>query len=266
MLPTLDTWLACFERRAANPPAIPADLDDHLSDEERERIAASIATFQLGEQSEGHTLLALARRHAALHHCPNLVRITECFIREEQRHAATLAAFMAAHDIPTRSRHWSDVVFRQLRRLMDFELAITVLISAELIGIQYYRALLRSSGSKRLRAICSHFMQDEALHVAYESELLLALRARRGRRLRPVVTRLHAAFHVATAIVVWCGHRSVLRAAGHTAWGFLATCAQHYALYLMPAPAGTSDYRSLSSGKNPPKVGRNGQVPFVDIM
>jgi hypothetical protein len=79
-----------------------------------------------------------------------------------------------------------------------------VLITAELIGIQYCRALLRSSESKRLRAICPLFLQDEALHVPYESALLLALRVRRG----------HA-----------------LRAAGHTAWGVLVTCGRHYALY-----------------------------------
>ncbi len=170
MLPTLNTWLACFERRAASPLAIPANLGDHLPEAERDRIAPSIATFQLGEQSEGRTLLALARRHAA-----------------------TLAEYMAAHGIPRRTRYWSDVVFRQLRRLIGFELAITVQITAQLIGIQYYRAL----------------------------------RARRGRTLRGVVTRMHDAFHIATAPVVWCGHRRVL--------------------YLEPARGGTAVVRSTAS-------------------
>jgi hypothetical protein len=87
-----------------------------------------------------------------------------------------------------------------------------------------------------LRAICSLFMQDEALHVAYESELLLALRARRRAPVRFALTVAHAAFHVATACVVWIEHRRVLREAGHTAFGFLQTCANHFALYFMPAP------------------------------
>jgi rubrerythrin len=260
MLPTLDTWLACFERRAANPPSIPPGLEDPLSPAERRRVARSIATFQLGEQSEGRTLLALARRHAARHDCPALVRITECFIREEQRHAATLAAWMTGHDIPLRRRDWSDGIFRRLRRLIGFELAITVLITAELVGIQYYRALLRSTESKRLRAICSLFMQDEALHVAYESELLLALRARRGRTSQLIVTLAHGAFHVAAALVVWHGHRRVLRAAGHTMSSFLTGCAGHYRLYLDPAqeakrggrPSFVGLYRqALGSGSDP---------------
>lgn len=232
MLPTVDGWLTCFERRAAHPPVLPAILEP-LSIEERHRIGRSIATFQLGEQSEGRTLLALARRYAAKHDCAKLIRITECFIREEQRHAATLRAFMEDNGIPLLQRNWTDGIFRILRRLVGFELAITVLITAELIGVQYYRALLNSTGSKRLRAICSLFMQDEALHVAYESELLLALRARRAAPLRAFTTLAHATFHLATALVVWHEHRSVLRFAGYTAAVFLRVCANHYALYFV---------------------------------
>lgn len=232
MLPTLDGWLTCFERRAANPPVLPAILEP-LSIEERNRIGRSIATFQLGEQSEGRTLLALARGYAAKHDCGKLIRITECFIREEQRHAATLRAFMEDNGIPLLQRNWTDGIFRILRRLVGFELAITVLITAELIGLQYYRALLNSTNSKRLRAICSLFMQDEALHVAYESELLLALRARGAAPLRTLKTLAHAIFHIATALVVWYEHRAVLRFAGYTAFVFLRTCANHYALYFV---------------------------------
>ncbi len=237
MLTNLDTWLACFERRASNPPELP-DLRNLslLSAAERDRIGRSLAIFQLGEQSGGHTLLALARRQAVRCGSPAFVRITECFVREEQRHAATLLEFMHANGIPRLENDWTDGVFRILRRVAGFELAVSVLVTAELIGLQFYRALLNTTGSKRLRAICSLFMQDEALHVAYESELLLALRARRSAPVRFAITLAHGAFHVATACVVWIEHRRVLREAGHTACGFLHTCANHFALYFVPAP------------------------------
>jgi hypothetical protein len=49
MLATLETWLACFERRAANPAELP-DLSElpPLAAAERERIGRSLAIFQLG--------------------------------------------------------------------------------------------------------------------------------------------------------------------------------------------------------------------------
>ncbi len=260
MLPTLDMWLACFERRAANPLRAPDSLEASLSAEERDRIARSIASFQLGEQSEGRHFLALARRHAAEHDCAQLPRITELFIREEQRHAATLATFMAANAIPLRRHDWSDRIFRRLRRLAGFELAITILVTAELVGIQYYRALLRSSKSQHLKAICSIFLQDEALHVTYECELLLALRARRGRVPGAAATRAHQAFHLVTALVAWCGHRRVLRAGGHTMRGFLVACARHYALYLDSPGSGLPSTRAVTRARDRPrlKAGRHG--------
>lgn len=252
MLPDLESWRTCFERRASNPPVIPPMPDDRLPPAERERIGRSLATFQLGEQSEGHTLRGLALRHAQEHGCPDLVPITECFIREEQRHAATLAEYMLAHGLPLRQREATDRVFRRLRRLAGFELAVSVLLTAELMGIQFYRALLRSTGSRRLRAICTTFLQDEALHVAYESELLLALRARRGRWLGGALAAAHLAFHVAAALVVWFAHRRVLRAAGHSAWEFPRTCASHYALYLWPPRTGPRIVAEAVARATPP--------------
>jgi rubrerythrin len=237
MLSTLSAWLTCFERRAANPLALPEGLNDRLSAQERARIARSIAVFQLGESSEGRTLRELARRTAARHDAPELVGITECFIREEQRHAALLGAFMGDNDIPLLQRSWTHAVFRVVRGIAGFELAITVLITAEMIGVQYYRTLLNSTRSKRLRALCSVLMQDEALHLAYESELLLAMRRRRSAPLSTLTTIVHGVFHAATALVVWCDHREVLRYAGHTPVSFLRTCLNHYALYfLTPRP------------------------------
>jgi rubrerythrin len=241
MLSTLSAWLTCFERRAANPLTLPESVNDRLNDRlsahERARLARSIAIFQLGESSEGRTLLELARRAADRHHAPELVGITECFIREEQRHAALLRSFMEDNGIPPLQRSWTQGVFRVLRRFAGFELAITVLITAEMIGVQYYRALLNSTRSKRLRALCSVLMQDEALHLAYESELLLSMRRGRAGALSTLTTILHGCFHAATALVVWYDHRQVLRYAGHTPVSFLRTCLTHYALYfLAPRP------------------------------
>jgi hypothetical protein len=236
MLTTLHAWLVCFERRAMKPAEMPDLACDTLSAYERNRIGRSLATFQLGEQSEGRTLLGLASRYAARHDCPALVRITECFIREERRHAAILRSFIEDNEIPCRERDWTDGIFRILRRLAGFELAITVLLTAEMIGVQYYRALMNSTSSRRLRAICSLFMQDEAFHVAYESELLLALRRRRVAPLRAVTTMAHGIFHALAALVVGFEHRGVLKVAGHSPLGFLRLCLRHYALYfLVPA-------------------------------
>ena len=230
-------WLSHFEYHAERPRGIPPTLADVLKPEERRLIASSIATFQLGEQSEGGTLVRAADRFARAEQIPSLVRIVELFIREEQRHAALLRCFMEDHQIPLKSHDWTDHVFRRLRRLAGFELYLYVLITAELIGNVYYRALERATGCQRLKVLCRTLVAEELVHVAFESQLLLALRAARPSRARMLLRSIHRAFFVGTAGVVWLTHRSLLRPSGYDGRTFLRLCLAQYDFYLEPVNA-----------------------------
>jgi hypothetical protein len=239
MLANLRVWLNHFEYHAEQPRGAPGGSLSALRPEERRLIGRSIATFQLGEQSDGTGLLRAAYRFAAARGDELLPRITELFIREEQRHARLLRQFMEEHGIRARCRHWSDAVFRRLRRLAGFELYLHVLITAELIGNVYYRALESVTGCQRLKVLCRTLIADELAHVGYESELILELRAQKPAALRTLVRLMHRALFCSAACAVWISHRAVLRRAGHTAAGFLRTCLAQYAFHLDP-PSGWS--------------------------
>src|SRR6185312_3032561 len=193
MLTNLRVWLNHFEYHAEQPRGASRDSLGALRPEERRLIARSIATFQLGEQSDGSGLLRAACRFAAAHGDELLPRITELFIREEQRHARLLREFMEEHGIRAKCRHWTDGVFRRLRRLAGFELYLHVLIAAELIGNVYYHALESVTGCQRLRVLCRTLISDELAHIGYESELILELRARKPAALRTLIRLLHRA-------------------------------------------------------------------------
>src|SRR5579871_2326333 len=141
MLPNLGIWRDHFEYHAQRSRRLPDGIPDVLEDAERELIAASIATFQLGEDSSGQHLLRAAYRFAERHEAAAIARTTELLIREEQQHARLLGEFMREHAIARKSRDWTDWVFRHLRRMGQLELHLGVLLTAELIGIVYYRAL-----------------------------------------------------------------------------------------------------------------------------
>ena len=231
----LRIWLNHFEYHAEHPRCVPHGISDLLGPEERQRIAKSIATFQLGEQSEGATLLRAAERFAQTHQMPALVRIVELFIREEQRHATLLRDFMEDHQIPLKKTDWTDRVFRRVRRLAGLELYLHVLISAELIGIVYYRGLESATDCQRLKVLCRTLVSDELAHVGFESLLLLTLRARRPAAMRILMRLAHRAFFAGTARVVWLTHRLVLRHGGYDARSFVRACLSQYAFYLEPA-------------------------------
>jgi hypothetical protein len=235
----LEIWLNHFEHHALHPRRVPQGLSDVLMPDELQLIASSIATFQLGEESEGRTLLRAAERFARTNETPHLVRIIDLLIREERRHASLLRAFMQDHRMPVKRSDWTDRVFRHIRRLAGLQLYLHVLISAELIGNVYYRALESATNCRRLQVLCRTLVADELAHVGFESQLLLALRARRGASSRAVTRSVHLIFFAGTATVVWLTHRSLLRRAGHGARSFLRACVAQYAFYLEPTGVGS---------------------------
>jgi hypothetical protein len=234
MLPNLKIWLNHFEYHAEHPRRIADGISNVLTAEERKLIATSIATFQLGEQSSGSNLLRAAYHFAREHDAPEVARITEFLIREEQQHAELLRGFMAAHGIPTLQHHWTDRVFRRIRKLAELELTLGVLLTAELIGNVYYRALEAATGCQRLRLLCRMMVADELAHVGFESDLLLSMRAKKAAPVRISIDWAHRAFLTGTALVVWATHRSVLKEAGLGIFGFLKACRAQYAFYLQP--------------------------------
>lgn len=234
MYTDLKVWLDHFEYHSTRRCVLPDARPDDLTRYERRLIAKSIATFQLGEQSDGRSLLRAAQRYELEHDAAPLSRIVELLIDEEQHHAALLGAFMAEHGIPRKRTHWTDRVFRRVRRLAGFELHFTVLMTAELIGKVYYRALEAATGSRQLQTLCRMLVADELAHVGFESDLLREMQARRPPFSRAVQSVLNRAFFTGTSLVVWLTHRRVLRAAGYRVTTFLRACAAQYSFYLEP--------------------------------
>jgi hypothetical protein len=233
MLPNLKIWLNHFEYHSEHPRRIPPGVSNELTASERHLIARSIATFQLGEQSSGSNLLRAADHFARERDAPEVARITELLIKEEQQHATLLRSFMASHGIPTLGQHWTDRLFRRARSLAELELALSVLVTAELIGNVYYRSLEATTGCQRLRWLCRALVADELAHVGFESDLLLCMRADRTAAVRAVIDVTHRTFFLCTAGVVWATHRPVLRQAGFGLFGFLQACWMQYQFYLI---------------------------------
>ena len=225
-------WLEIFQFRAAQLVIYRPEPQDRLTMEERARIGASLATFQLGEQSEGRTLLKFSRSFAARNQLPALPEVTALFIKEEQHHAAQLAEFMRANEIPLKRRSWTDSIFRMLRKLAGFEAAVTVLVTAEMIGFVYYRALARATASPGLKTICREMCADEAVHLRYETQLLMTLHGQRAAPMRRLVEFLHRTLLAVSAQVVFHDHRRVLRHVGYTPRSFRRDCQAIYRMVM----------------------------------
>lgn len=220
----LEAWHRYFLKNSTRVRQTDRAIAADLTADERQLIASSIAAFQLGEHSEGKHLLKSAERLAAQQGTPALVAITRLFIAEEQSHALLLARFMKLNRIALIRTHWADVVFRRLRKHVSFELSVTVLITAEIISLVYYKALSASTNSAQLKEICTKILSDELHHVHYESMLISEIRKGRSAFYRAAIKLLHAALFAGTTVVVYGSHRAVLNRGGYGFVHFSAAC------------------------------------------
>ena len=184
-----------------------------LTDDERCAITPSIQQFQLGESSQGERLLERGRKYGRAVNDPLFCGALDLFIKEEQQHSAYLAAFMESQSIPLIEQHWVDTVFRKLRGLAGLELSLSVLVTAEIIAVAYYRALRAATASPTLKMICTRILDDEASHLKYQASMLARVAVSRRQFLQRAASALHRLFLEGTILIVWIEHREVFKRA-----------------------------------------------------
>jgi hypothetical protein len=207
-------WCLFFERNEGRGLPLPWAAGAGLTEAERAALGPSLQDFQLGESSEGHCFRRSARGYADAVGDPDYARAVDLFIAEEGRHSRLLGRFLNAAGLPTLTRSWTDCVFRLLRRNMPLEVVLSVLLTAEMIAMAYYRAVHDASGSPLLRRLCAQLLRDERQHLRFHSERLAIIRRERG-RWRLGLTHLAQGLLLAgTCVVVWWRHAKAFRAGG----------------------------------------------------
>ncbi len=227
---TSSEWLQYYQQNPHTLLPIPWERGAELTAEERAAIARSVQEFQLGESSEGRHLLHDAADYAARTGDHLYLQTMRLFIAEEQRHAADLARFLQLNGLPIVQTTWSDRVFRSARNLFPgLELSITVLVCGELIAKVYYAALRKATGSVILQRLCEQILRDEVSHVAFQTEQLARLRARRGRFAHAITMVAQRLAYLGAVCVVWVSHRAVMLRAGMNAAGWWRACWREFA-------------------------------------
>jgi hypothetical protein len=193
-------------------PEMGWDSAPHLTEAELRLVGPSLRQFQLGENAEGRTLKARASEYCTANGIAHLTESTQLFIKEEQRHSAILGRFLLREGVVLLEKDPVDGAFRWLRKLAGFELAVTVLSSAECLAVPYYAAVRDATGSELLQRICTGILRDEARHLCYQGQVLALFSRERGFWRESVTRTLHRLLVLAAGCVVYAQHRQLFRA------------------------------------------------------
>lgn len=208
-------WHERYLKNATTRLEVPWDWGAEITAGEKLAIGKSLAAWQLGETSDGHHLLAAARRYAKQQDDPFFLEAVRLFIKEEQRHGAELGRFLDLAGIPRLGRNWGDSLFRAFRyAIPSMEIWVTLVIMVETLALIYYRAVRDATGSKVLRRVCDQILRDEVHHIRFQYERLAILHRGRSSILLRATLRLHRVLFGSIALAVWAGHYRALAAGG----------------------------------------------------
>ncbi len=207
-------WLRHFEQRAATRPALPFERGISLSTDERRDLLPSMAIFQRGESGTGRHLLRVAEIHARAIGDVDYVPALRQFLAEENTHGAMLGAYLDTCGYPRLEQTWTDNGFRWARHLSGLEVAVSVLVTAEVIAMVYYAALRKASSCLVLRELCEQVLDDEVYHLHFQGVRLGGLQRGRSRFGHRWTTAMLTAMLEAAGRLVWSTHRAVFLRAG----------------------------------------------------
>ncbi|NNM30684.1 MAG: ferritin-like domain-containing protein, partial [Akkermansiaceae bacterium] len=157
-------WIRHFEGNRGRleadwraPVTLPAEV--------KAPVAASLAIFQLGETGDGGTLRRYAARLRGRPGFEGYEEALDMFVKEENRHAATLAVMVRRLDGELIRKQWTAAVFKVMRRPLNLEFELQILLTAELLAEAYYEILRREIDDGPLRDACSRILKDEVGHT-----------------------------------------------------------------------------------------------------
>uniref|UniRef100_A0ACD5GYH8 Ferritin-like domain-containing protein n=1 Tax=Desertifilum tharense IPPAS B-1220 TaxID=1781255 RepID=A0ACD5GYH8_9CYAN len=212
---TILNWHDYFGWNQNHLQALPWQDPYQLTEKEKQAISRSIQKFQLGESSEGAHLMKLARDYATRRGDRSFVETIKRFIGEEQRHARDLGRFMQQQGIVWAKKDWTDSLFRRLRKLTDLEIAVIMLLTAELVALVYYKALGKATRSPLLNVLCQQIQKDELAHTHFQVFLLQQIRKNRSILSQRLTNLVHRCFYSLVLLIVWFDHLSVYRVSSY---------------------------------------------------
>ncbi len=202
-------WNEYFEKNSEHLLVIPFE-NDVLTEEEKKLIFPSICRFEQGEHSEGRNLKKAAESFAEKTHQKDYISCIRWFIKEENAHGEYLKAYMDHYNIRGKKNVVLDQIFRRLRKLAGLQWEVIVLVTAEIIALSYYDALMNATGSRALKAICRQMLHDEIPHIMFQSYTLSHFKKRFYIRfIRVLLMEI-------TSVAVWASCRKVFASAGWT--------------------------------------------------
>ena len=208
----LNTWIAHFRQNRLDRPEPTWSAPFVMEEGKRALLARSLAEYQLGDGGgECRLVAADAERYRGSSEA--LKTVVDLWFEEEREHSRLLTA--AVHRVGGTFVHDTPAMrlFYAIRWACGVQFEMLVLLVVEIVSTGYYRMIRRHAGDEPIAAMCKLILRDEARHIDFHRDRLVA------RHPHGVGTVWRWRFRLlgwACATFLWLGHGRCLRTLGGT--------------------------------------------------
>jgi rubrerythrin len=205
-----EPWLSYFQQNRLNRPEPDWSMPTTLSDSLALAIAKSLSHFQLGESGEGSHLFEKAAKETSERHLECL----RLFIKEEQEHARLLEQLILRFKGKLVTSHWTDSLFCHLRRFLNFQWELQILLTAEIIGTAYYTLMGEYSADTLLWSVCDTIVSDEDKHLEFHRDYFQGLHQSKPEIIKMLWNWQFGMLLFLTSQLAWMDHGPCLKMLG----------------------------------------------------
>jgi hypothetical protein len=206
-------WIEHFTRNRQNRPEPDWSAPVNISPCVLAPMLRSVEQFRLGDGGGPASLIAF-NRETFRSRTAELRQIVDLWFAEEAEHARLLGCAVRRFGGRIITSHWSFTAFCLCRRVLGVRFELQVLTLTELVSTGYYRMLRNHSPDGPLAAMCELILRDEAGHVAFQRDRLVADGVPRP-ELRGWLWRIQfLVCGYAAGTVLWLSHAPCLKAIG----------------------------------------------------
>lgn len=237
-------WIRRFAGNRAEEE-IDWDAPLEMPDEVRVPLARSLAIFQLGETGTGSTLRRYAEKVGGRAEFAGYGEALQAFVNEEHRHAGMLAKMVKRLDGTLLEKQWSNGTFRWMRKLINLEFQLQMLLTAELLAEAYYELLRREVPDQPLRKACARIVKDEVGHTAFHASFFGEVQRGWAPVWRTLWRWQFRIVHRVTCAVVWWDHRACFRALAVARSDYDRLCGRAWRTYRRRMERATREAESM---------------------
>jgi hypothetical protein len=218
-------WIEHFTRNQQHRPEPDWSAPFNISPTVLAPLLKSIEQFRLGDGGGPASLIAFNREHFRSR-TAEMRQIVDLWFAEEAEHSRLLGCAVCRFGGRIITSHWSFTAFCLCRRVLGVRFELQVLTLTELVSTGYYRMLRNHSPDGPLAAMCELILRDEAGHVAFHRDRLLAAGCPKP-GWRGWLWRIQfLACGLAAGTVLWLSHAPCLKAIGGTRAEFYSEIAR----------------------------------------